>query len=290
MYQRCHFLFYVNNVFHLPPGPVIVLEQYFNRMLRPESKSLIRFVHFEFSFSDITLHDFLDIETYMDSCSALLLRGNKDQQISVWIQHVMMLLHVQWYPRLQWLERWQGLTIVAFSIHGKEHVLPPGLSGIYLLDWLRWARRFGWTNTAESMNHQGTRKITVMYCLLMQEIASDLRQQFRRCELDHIKVIYRWRTPFRPLKLRLLDVRAVRHWLFKRSPVDRTSEIRFQQVENTLRNSNAGMAGWQTFKNLRVGVRLKSTLRRFWQRFFNKRSKLRYRTKGRPSGLLPSLS
>ncbi|KAL8950968.1 MAG: hypothetical protein Q9222_003029 [Ikaeria aurantiellina] len=113
-YEEGHHMFYSQNTFHIPHGPLSITKSYFDR-LRPEHKRLIRRIVLDMNLLDLTVEAFDNIETQLRSKNVAHGKLPHDKSVDDWVAPVAYSIISTWRSKLAWLRSWTWLEQIEIS-------------------------------------------------------------------------------------------------------------------------------------------------------------------------------
>ncbi|KAI4113195.1 MAG: hypothetical protein LQ338_008219 [Usnochroma carphineum] len=127
-YEEGHPLFYSQNTFQIPPGPLSVTKQYFDG-LQPEHRRLIRKVVLNISLVDLTVETMDAIESQLRARDVARGRLPHDGSVDDWVAPIVYNIISVWRSKIAWLRDWTWLgevSICSFPIRSSDHLLACG--------------------------------------------------------------------------------------------------------------------------------------------------------------------
>ena len=112
-YEEGHAMFYSQNTFYLPHGPLSHTRDYFDK-LRPENKRLIRKMVLEISLWDLDLTAFDDIEAQLRAKDVVKGQLPPDRSVKNWVPPIVYNIISTWRSKLAWLRDWTWLEEITF--------------------------------------------------------------------------------------------------------------------------------------------------------------------------------
>ena len=171
MYEERYRLFYSRNVFHVPPGPILISFQYF-KCLQPKHKALIERISVNFSAADLTPEGFLHVQEEVRRWEGTLRRNarpmDKSRLVLAWLDASMVTLNHLWREKTEWLLTWPALSEVEFCTD-KPQVRLSGDDVISL---------FSITDRPRNMNF--------FWNPCTKLARKRLREQYEKCELKQV--------------------------------------------------------------------------------------------------------
>ena len=194
IYDERHTMFYSQNTFHLPPGPIVIASYWFDH-LQPKHRALIRFVILTFTIADLTAQGFQhvteDVWHWKRISEQKLLNQDRADQITTWIEASMGALRLIWQRKLHWLLQWRTLQTAEMR-GGKYKIIVKGSHMATILSQTDYpdALPIFW-RSCEGLARR------------------ELREQYEKCEM---------KVPDGHYKRRVLDVEPVKDWLHALGP------------------------------------------------------------------------
>lgn len=119
IYGQYHELFYKDNIFFLPPGPLDETLRHLFKKLQPEHVNMIGRVGITLGLQDLTLAG-------LEQARSLMSRDQGKHSLSrpaggrEWADAIRTHLLQTWYSKLVFLRKSQGLEVVKLTIEGEE--------------------------------------------------------------------------------------------------------------------------------------------------------------------------
>ncbi|KAL8715401.1 MAG: hypothetical protein Q9220_000734 [cf. Caloplaca sp. 1 TL-2023] len=113
-YVEGHPMFYSQNTFHIPHGPLSITQSYFDR-LHPEHKRLIRRIVLDMNLLDLTVEAFDEIEAQLRLKSVANGKLPPDKSIDDWVAPAAYSIISTWRSKLAWLRDWTWVEEVEIN-------------------------------------------------------------------------------------------------------------------------------------------------------------------------------
>ncbi|KAI4137755.1 MAG: hypothetical protein L6R39_007115 [Caloplaca ligustica] len=124
-YKEGHPIFYSQNTFHLPHGPLSNTRDYFDDV-KPEHRELIRKMILNISIHDLTLEAMDNIEDQLRAKDVANGRLPRDDSVEDWVPAIAYNIISTWRSKLAWIREWTWLdrvTIYAMQIRETDQLL-----------------------------------------------------------------------------------------------------------------------------------------------------------------------
>ena len=185
--ERCR-MFYSQNTFYVPPGPIVIASHYFEH-LQLKHRNLIRYLVLSFTVADLTAEGYQHVTE--DIFSRHILSMNRGRQIATFLDSSMKALGLIWQRKLRWLLQWRTLE-QAEMWGGKYKILVKGSHMAAI---------------GASSEYPECIPIFWQSCELWAR--RELREQYEKCEMKPCRGSF---------VRRLLDVEPVKDWLHAQGP------------------------------------------------------------------------
>lgn len=113
-YEEGHAIFYSQNTFYLPYGPLSHTKGYFDQ-LQPDHRKLIRKLVLDITIWDLDVTAFDEIENQLRSKDVVKGRLPPDKSVEDWVPPIAYNLISTWRSKLAWLRDWTWLEEVVIS-------------------------------------------------------------------------------------------------------------------------------------------------------------------------------
>ncbi|KAI4189300.1 MAG: hypothetical protein L6R41_001569 [Letrouitia leprolyta] len=114
VYEEGHAMFYSQNTFYLPYGPLSHAKGYFDR-LQSDHRKLIRKMVLDITIWDLDITAFDEIENQLRSKDVVKGRLPPDKSVEDWVPPIAYNLISTWRSKLAWLRDWTWLEEVVIS-------------------------------------------------------------------------------------------------------------------------------------------------------------------------------
>ncbi|KAL8832514.1 MAG: hypothetical protein Q9170_004847 [Blastenia crenularia] len=120
-YEEGHVIFYSQNTFYLPCGPLSHTRDYYDH-LRPKHQKLIRKMVLELTIFDLDITAFDEIER--DLCAKDVVNGRlpADKSVEDWVAPIAYNIISTWRSKLAWLQDWTWLEEATITCRMPKHL------------------------------------------------------------------------------------------------------------------------------------------------------------------------